>query len=257
MVGHVSFVALAGLPETQPGDDLAALIIAALDTGDTPPAPRDIFVVAQKIVSKAEGRYVDLATVQPSIRAQDLAIAADKDPRLVEVILSESDEVVRIKPGVIVVAHRLGFVMANAGIDRSNLGPDNSDGEDRVLLLPRDPDATAESLRRALEDRYNIPLGVIISDSFGRAWRNGVVNVALGSAGLPALIDARGQHDRDGRRLEVTQIAFADAVAAGAALVMGEGAEGTPVIMARGVFPDAPAVKASALIRPRAEDLFR
>jgi coenzyme F420-0:L-glutamate ligase/coenzyme F420-1:gamma-L-glutamate ligase len=254
MAGRVSFAALDGIPEARPGDDLAALIAAALDAGKTPPAPQDILVVAQKVVSKAENRYVDLATVQPSSRARDLAAAADKDPRLVEVILSESDEVIRVKPGVIVVAHRLGFVMANAGIDRSNLGP--LDGE-RVLLLPRDPDATAEFLRRALEGRYGIPLGVIVSDSFGRAWRNGVVNVALGAAGLPALIDARGRHDRDGRSLEVTQIAFADAVAAGAALVMGEGDEGTPVVLVRGAFPDAPVHFAAALIRPKAEDLFR
>jgi len=254
MAGRVNFMALEGFPETEPGDDLATLIAAALDAGDNPPAPRDILVVAQKIVSKAEGCYVDLATVRPSPRACDLAAAAEKDPRLVEVILSESDEVMRVKPGVIVVAHRLGFVMANAGIDRSNLGPD---GGDRVLLLPHDPDASAEVLRRALEARYGVPLGVIISDSFGRAWRNGVVNVALGAAGLPALIDARGRHDRDGRRLEVTQIAFADAVAAGAALVMGESNEGTPVVLARGAYSDAPAVKAASLIRPKTEDLFR
>jgi len=254
MAGRVSLVALEGIPEAKPGDDLAALIAAALDAGDTPPAPRDVFVVAQKVVSKAEDRYVDLAAVQPSPRARELAAAADKDPRLVEVILSESDDVLRVKPGVIVVAHRLGFVMANAGVDRSNLGPD---GKNRVLLLPRDPDATAETLRRALEARYAMPFGVIVSDSFGRAWRNGVVNVALGAAGLPALIDARGRQDRDGRTLEVTQIAFADAVAAGAALVMGEGGEGTPVVLVRGAISDAPALAAAALIRPRAEDLFR
>jgi len=254
MTGRLTFTALAGFPEVRPGDDLAALIGAALDAGDTPPEPRDILVVAQKIVSKAEGRTVDLSTIQPSLRARDLAAAADKDPRLVEVILSESDDVVRVKPGVIVVAHRLGFVMANAGIDRSNLGPN---GADRVLLLPRDPDASAEALRRALEERYGLPLGVVVSDSFGRAWRHGVVNVALGAAGLPALIDARGRRDRDGRTLEVTEIAFADAVAAGAGLVMGEGGEGTPAVLARGVFPDAPAVPASALIRPKTEDLFR
>lgn len=254
MAGRVSFMALEGIPETEPGDDLASLIATAFDAGVTPPAPRDILVVAQKIVSKAEGRYVDLATVRPSSLARKLATSAEKDPRLVEVILSESEDVVGVKPGVIVVAHRLGFVMANAGIDRSNLGPN---GGDRVLLLPRDPDAAAESLRRALEARYGIPLGVIVSDSFGRAWRNGVVNVALGAAGLPALIDTGGRRDRDGRVLEVTQIAFADAVAAGAALVMGEGEEGTPVVLVRGAFTDAPAVRASSLIRPKAEDLFR
>jgi coenzyme F420-0:L-glutamate ligase/coenzyme F420-1:gamma-L-glutamate ligase len=254
MAGRVSFWALEGIPEVKPGDDLATLIAAALDAGETPPAPRDIFIVAQKIVSKVEDRFVDLCAIQPSPRALDMATVTKKDPRLIEVILSESDEVIRIKPGVIVVAHRLGFVMANAGIDHSNLGPD---GDDRVLLLPCDPDATANQLRRALTVRYGMSLGVIVSDSFGRAWRNGVVNIALGAAGLPALIDARGRSDRDGRRLEVTQIAFADAVAAGAALVMGESDEGMPVVLARGVFPDAPEVNAASLIRPKSEDLFR
>lgn len=257
MPGRVCFATLDGIPEVAPGDDLAALIVAALEAGNAPPEPCDIFVVAQKIVSKAEGRYVDLSTIRPSSLAQDLARAADKDPRLVEVILSESEEVLRIKPGVVVVAHRLGFVMANAGIDRSNLGPD---GGERVLLLPRDPDGSAESLRRALEARYAMPLGVIVSDSFGRAWRTGVVNVALGAAGVPALIDARGRQDRDGRVLEVTQIGFADAVAAGAALVMGEGGEGRPVVVARGLDRNAqaaPVARASALIRPKSEDMFR
>lgn len=254
MSGRVSFAALEGIPEIGPGDDLAALIASALDAAGTPPEPRDILVVAQKIVSKAEGRYVDLATVQPSPRARELAFAADKDPRLVEVILSESEDVLRVKPGVIVVAHRLGFVMANAGIDRSNVGARNGD---RVLLLPRDPDSAADALRRALVARYDVPLGVIVSDSFGRAWRTGVVNVALGAAGLPALIDARGRCDRDGRALEVTQIGFADAVAAGAALVMGEAGEGTPVVLARGADCHGPNVNGSTLIRPKAEDLFR
>lgn len=254
MSERVSFAALEGIPEINPGDDLAARIVLALDAGNVPLERSDILVVAQKIVSKAEGRYVDLASIRPSVRARELAAAADKDPRLVEVILSESEEILRVKPGVIVVAHRLGFVMANAGVDRSNLG---RCAGDRALLLPRDPDGSAESLRRALEARYGISLGVIISDSFGRAWRNGVVNVALGAAGLPALVDARGRHDRDGRVLEVTLIGFADAVAAGAALVMGEGSEGTPVVLARGLRWDGPFAKASSLIRPKAEDLFR
>lgn len=254
MGGCVSFTALPGFPEVRPGDDIGALIIAALDANATELTPGDIVVVAQKIVSKAEERFVDLATVQPSSRARELAAATDKDPRLVELIVSESEEVVRVKPGVIVVAHRLGFVMANAGIDRSNLGPA---GHERVLLLPRDPDAAADTLRCALEARFGVSLGVIVSDSFGRAWRNGVVNVALGAAGVPALLDARGRRDRDGRRLEVTQIAFADAVAAGAALVMGEGNEGTPVVVARGAFADAPLTNAASLLRPKAEDMFR
>lgn len=255
MATSVSFTALSGVPEVWPGDDLAAIIAAALDDTGLAPEPFDVFIVAQKIVSKAEDRFVDLATVTPSARARELAAAADKDPRIVELILAESEEVLRHKPGVIVVAHRLGYVMANAGIDRSNLGPDDT-GE-RVLLLPADPDASAGALRQALEERYDCALGVIVSDSFGRAWRNGVVNVALGVAGLPALADARGRCDRDGRMLNVTEVGFADAVAAGADLTMGAADEGTPVVVARGLRWGEPHTTAQALIRPKAEDMFR
>jgi len=255
MAQHVTLSALPGIPEIRPGDDLADIIATALDAMRLTLKPHYILIVAQKIVSKAEDRFVDLSEITPSSRARDLAARAEKDPRLVEVILRESDEVVRYKPGVIVVAHRLGFVMANAGIDRSNLGPD--DGREVVLLLPEDPDASAAELRRRLEARYDVPLGVVVSDSFGRAWRNGVVNVALGTAGLPALVDARGSPDRDGRTLNVTQVAFADALAAAAGLVMGEGNEGCPVVHVRGAARATPDVTAAALIRPREEDLFR
>jgi coenzyme F420-0:L-glutamate ligase/coenzyme F420-1:gamma-L-glutamate ligase len=255
MTQHVSLSALTGIPEIQPGDDLPAVITSALDANGLAPMRHDILIVAQKVVSKAEGRFVDLSDITPSSRARNLATRTGKDPRLVEVILRESEQVIRHKPGVIIVAHHLGFVMANAGIDRSNLGPDN--GREAVLLLPQDPDASAAELRRRLEARYDVPLGVVINDSFGRAWRNGVVNVALGSAGLPALVDARGNLDRDGRTLQVTQIAFADSLAAAAGLVMGEGSEGYPVVHVRGATQTAPEVTAAALIRPREEDLFR
>lgn len=257
MAPSVSFTAFSGVPEVRPGDDLPALIATALDATGLAPEPYDVFVVAQKIVSKAEGRFVDLAAVTPSARARELAAATDKDPRVVEVVLAESEEVLRHKPGVIVVAHRLGYVMANAGIDRSNLGPDGEGEGERVLLLPADPDASAETLRQALEARYEMSLGVIVSDSFGRAWRNGVVDVALGVAGLSALVDVRGRKDRDGRTLNVTETGFADAVAAGAALAMGEADEGTPVVVVRGLRWSAPHTTAQALIRPKAEDMFR
>ena len=255
MTRHVSLSALAGIPEIGPGDDLPDAIAAALDANDLAPVQHDILIVAQKVVSKAEGRFVDLSDITPSSRARDLAMRTGKDPRLVEVILRESEQVIRHKHGVIIVAHHLGFVMANAGIDRSNLGPDN--GRDTVLLLPEDPDASAAELRHRLEARYHVPLGIVINDSFGRAWRNGVVNVALGSSGLPALVDARGNLDRDGRILQVTQIAFADSLAAAAGLVMGEGSEGCPVVHVRGTARTEPEVAAAALIRPREEDLFR
>lgn len=255
MGAAMTFMALPGIPVIAPGDDLADVIAAALDRGGLQPRPQDVLVIAQKAVSKAEGRFVDLASVVPSSEAETLGAETGKDPRLVETILSESDSVLRSKPGVIVVVHRLGFVMANAGIDRSNLGRD-SDPES-VLLLPRDPDGTAARLREALEARYAVPLGVVISDSFGRAWRNGVVNVALGAAGLPSLVDARGRCDCDGRPLEVTEIAFADALAAGAALVMGEADEGQPVVHVRGAAWQQSPNPAEALIRPKEEDMFR
>jgi coenzyme F420-0:L-glutamate ligase/coenzyme F420-1:gamma-L-glutamate ligase len=214
-----------------------------------------VLVVAQKVVSKAEGRFVDLRGVAPSPRAIELAQLTGKDARLVEVILQESRAVVRAAPNVLIVRHRLGFVMANAGVDRSNV--DSAPGEERVLLLPRDPDAAAAQLRERLLAAGLEPLGVIVSDSFGRPWRNGIVNVALGVAGLPALIDRRGEIDRHGRTLEMTQVALADAIAAGAGLAMGEAAEGIPAVLVRGLNWQAAARDGRALLRPEQEDLFR
>jgi coenzyme F420-0:L-glutamate ligase / coenzyme F420-1:gamma-L-glutamate ligase len=259
MTEAVQFLAVEGLPEIEPGADLAAHLIAALEAGGRVPRARDVLIVAQKIVSKAEGRFVELDTVSPSAEALRVAKLTGKDPRIVEVILQETDEVVRAAPNVLIVRHRLGFVMANAGVDRSNV-PAAHSGErsrERVLFLPRDPDASAAALRRRLIEKFAAPIGVIVSDSFGRPWRRGVLNVALGSAGLPALIDRRGERDRDGRVLEVTEVAFADAIAAGAALLMGEAAESTPAVLARGLKWSAPDRDAQALLRPKKEDLFR
>lgn len=261
MAASVSFTPLPGLPEVRAGDDLATLILAAAQRAGVAIGGESIVVVAQKIVSKAEGRSVDLRSVTPSARAIELAGVTGKDARLVELILAESSAVLRAVPNVLVVRHRLGYVMANAGIDRSNVPGDsggNGDGEaERVLLLPLAPDHSAEALREAFLQRAGVRPGVIVSDSFGRPWRNGVVNVALGAAGVPALIDRRGEPDRQGRKLEVTQVAFADAVCAGAALAMGEGAEGTPVVVVEGLRPRAPLCDASALIRPLEQDLFQ
>lgn len=255
MPGTVSFTPLAGLPEVFVGDDLAELILQALARDGRSIGDATILVVAQKIVSKSEGRYVSLRTVTPSPRAHELALATGKDPRLVELILAESSAVLRSTPGVLIVRHRLGYVMANAGIDRSNVP--GSDSDERVLLLPVAPDRSAAELRARMHALAGVSPGVIVSDSFGRAWRNGVVNVALGAAGVPALIDRRGESDRQGHRLKVTQVAFADAVTAGAALVMGEAAEGTPVVVVDGLQPSAPERDAQALIRPLGEDLFQ
>ena len=239
---------LDAIGEVRPGDDLAVLLVGALAAAGLDPSAGDVLIVTSKIVSKAERRFVDLAEVAPSARATELAAVTRKDPRLVELALRESVAVVRAAPHVLIMRHRTGHVMANAGIDRSNLGPESGT---RALLLPLDSDASAARLHAAL----GVP--ILVSDSFGRPWRYGVTNVALGVAGLPALIDRRGEPDRDGRPMEVTQIAFGDIIAAAAGLVTGEGAEGVPAALVRGLDWSAAAVPASALIRPLAEDLFR
>jgi coenzyme F420-0:L-glutamate ligase/coenzyme F420-1:gamma-L-glutamate ligase len=253
-VKSVVFTALPGLPEIEAGDDLSRMIATAVEGAGLVPAPFDVIVIAQKIVSKAEGRVVDLSTITPSARALELAAQTRKDARLVEVVLLESQEVIRAVPNVLIVRHRLGHVMANAGVDRSNVP---GAAQDRVLLLPQDPDASADRLRFELMARWQVPIAVLISDSFGRAWRNGVVNVAIGVAGLPSIIDRRGEYDREGRVLEMTEVGLADAVAAGAALVMGEASEGTPVVLARGLQWTATERNAAALLRSKDQDLFR
>jgi coenzyme F420-0:L-glutamate ligase / coenzyme F420-1:gamma-L-glutamate ligase len=249
----LELVALAGMPMVREGDDIAALIIAALDRRAL--RDGDVLVVAQKIVSKAEGRTVDLATVEPSAEAVELAREVGKDPRLVEAVLRESTRVVRSRPNLIIVQHRLGFVMANAGVDQSNVAP--ADGVHRVLLLPRDPDASAEALRTKLQQRFNATIGVVISDSFGRAWRRGTCGIAIGAAGLPSLIDLRGQPDLFDRTLEVSVIGYADEIAAAASLLQGQAAEAQPVVLVRGLRWSAPLAPAAELIRPPQEDLFR
>jgi coenzyme F420-0:L-glutamate ligase/coenzyme F420-1:gamma-L-glutamate ligase len=253
--GRVALMPLHGIKLVEPGDDLGAIAVAAFAANRIVPEPGDVVVVAQKIVSKAEGRYVDVTTVEPSERALALAAEVDKDPRFVEVVLSESKRVVRHRPGLLIVEHRLGFVMANAGIDHSNL-PTQPGGE-RVLLLPEDPDGSARSLRDHLVAVFGTDIAIIVSDSFGRAWRKGTVGVALGSAGLPALIDMRGHPDLFGRELLVTETGFADEIAAAAGLLMGQADEAVPMVLVRGLGWSAPEVPAAALIRPAEHDLFR
>lgn len=245
---------LGGFGEVAPRHDLAELLCAAIAGQSLLLHPGDILVVTQKIVSKAEGRLVSLADVVPGPEAISLAERTQKDPRLVELVLVESESVVRAVPGVLITRHRLGFVMANAGIDRSNLGPEK---EEHVLLLPRDPDRSAEELAHRISARTGIRPAIVISDSFGRPWRRGVVAVALGAAGLPALLDRRGEVDRDGRRLEVTQVGVADLIASAAALLTGEGSEGIPAVLLRGFSVTGPALPAQALVRPLDQDLFR
>jgi coenzyme F420-0:L-glutamate ligase / coenzyme F420-1:gamma-L-glutamate ligase len=255
MPDTLMLIALGGLPLVQPGDDLAGLLIAALERSREPVGDGDLLVVAQKIVSKAEGRYVDLANVAPSPRALSLAAECDKDPRLVEIVLQESNRVVRHRPGVLIVEHRLGFVMANAGIDRSNVDP--AAGAEPVLLLPRDPDASAAQLHRRLFEHFGKAIGVVISDSFGRAWRRGTVGIALGAAGLASVMDLRGRADLYGRTLQVSETGFADEVAAAASLLMGQANEGLPAVMIRGLAGSRTALPAASLVRSASEDLFR
>lgn len=255
MAQGLTLIPVRDVPLVRPGDDLAALLTTALERGGSRLAAFDVLVVAQKIVSKAEGRYVDLATVTPGTRARHLAQETDKDPRLVEIILEESRRVVRHREGVLIVEHRLGFVMANAGIDRSNIDP--AAGAEPVLLLPRDPDASASLLRDRLAALGGVAPAIIISDSFGRAWRCGTTGVALGAAGLPAVMDMRGRPDLYGRALRVTETGFADEIASAASLLMGQADEGIPAVLVRGLHWDVPASPAAQLVRTAQEDLFR
>ena len=249
---RLELAALAGMPMVRPGDDLARLIVDALADSGLALQSGDVLVVAQKIVSKSENRYLELCAVRPSARAAELAELTGKDERLVEVILSESREVVRWRKDVLIVEHRLGFVLANAGVDASNVGEDG-----RVLLLPEDPDASCEALRAALLEKTGVDVGVVINDSWGRAWRLGTVGTALGVSGIAALLDLRGVPDLFGRKLQSTEVAVADELAAAASLIMGQAGEGYPVVLARG-FPYAPRDgRGTELIRPRPLDLFR
>jgi coenzyme F420-0:L-glutamate ligase/coenzyme F420-1:gamma-L-glutamate ligase len=248
-------IALTGLPLIKAGDDLVELIASSLKLNGVAPRAGDVLVVAQKIVSKAEGRMIDLATIEPSAKARTLAAEVDKDPRLVELILSESVRVVRARRNVLIVEHRLGFIMANAGVDQSNVAP--ADGASRALLLPENPDRSAETLRDGLAAATGIDLAVVINDSFGRAWRQGTAGVAIGVAGLPALIDLRGRPDLFGRTLEVSVVGFADEVAAAASLLMGQADEASPVVLIRGLRWSAPESTAASILRSPNEDLFR
>lgn len=237
----------------QAGDDLPAMILAGLERAGQVLQDRDVVVIAQKIVSKAEGRTVDLADVVPSAEALKLAAEVGKDPRIVEVVLSDSVKVVRSRPNLMIMQHRLGFVMANAGVDQSNVA--EADGRHRALLLPLDPDGSAEAIRSALAIHADV--GVVISDSFGRPWRRGTAGVAIGAAGIPSVIDLRGQPDLFGRILEVSIIGFADEIAAAASLLQGQAAEAQPVVVVRGLTWHAPNLPVADVIRPPEEDLFQ
>jgi coenzyme F420-0:L-glutamate ligase/coenzyme F420-1:gamma-L-glutamate ligase len=248
---------LPNIPMVQSGDDLVGIIWKSLSQEYIRLKGGDILVLAQKIVSKAEGRWVNLVSIQPSARAIEVAKNIGKDPRLIELVLHESNEVIRTRTGTVIVEHRLGFVCANAGIDHSNVAGEGNSSEEWVLLLPENPDASAQLIRQKLEAMSGVHLGVMIIDSHGRAWRQGVVGVAIGLSGLPGLVDMRGKSDLFGYKLRITTIGAADELAAAASLMMGQANEGTPVVHVRGFPYPMREGDIKELLRPKDLDLFR
>ncbi len=247
---QLTITGLTGIPEIQAGDDLPALIGKAIDTINLEIQDGDIFIIAQKVVSKAESRVVNLEQVRPSRQAIEWANEFAKDARLVEVVLNESRRIVRMQRGVMICETHHGFICANAGVDNSNVAPGY------VVLLPEDPDTSARKIQLALEQAFRVKLAVIISDTFGRPWREGLTNVALGVAGMAPLIDYRGAADSFGQLLRVTMIAVADELASTAELVMGKNDQ-VPVALVRGFKYEARDASAQELIRPAENDLFR
>lgn len=253
----LSLMPVAGIPLIKPGDDLASIIIQTVRNTDIVPQDGDIWVLAQKIVSKAENRLVRISQVIPSARAFEIANRTKKDPRFVELVLRESREVLRQKPGTLIVEHIKGFICANAGIDHSNVEPVDENADDWYLLLPEEPDQSAAVIRNRLEKEFHLRFGVLIIDSHGRAWRNGTAGVAIGISGLPGLVDLRGESDIFGYKLQITQVGVADELAAAASLVMGQASERKPVVIARGFPYPLREASMSEIIRPKEEDLFR
>ena len=255
MVARLSLIALGGIPLVGSNDNLADVVAEALNSSGEILQDGDVLVIAQKIVSKIEGRIVNLEDVEASLEAIELASSIDKDSRQVELILRESKEIVRSKLGVLIVEQNLGLVMANAGIDHSNI--ENRSGSENVLLLPENPDESCLNLRKSLKEMFGVSVGIIINDSVGRAWRIGTIGVASGVAGLPAVIDLRGESDLFGRELLVSEQAVADELASAASLIQGQGSEGRPVVLIRGFASKAPHQGANALVRSREMDMFR
>ena len=248
---------LKEIPLIREGDNLVDIIVKGLQTSNLALEDNDIIVLAQKIVSKAEGRMINLGTIEPSERASLIALQTEKDARLVELILQESNEILRIRPGTIIVEHKLGFICANAGIDHSNVAGAGHKAEEVVLLLPKDPDKSAKELRNKLEGLSGKHIGVMIIDSHGRAWRIGTVGMSIGLSGIPGVMDERGWSDLFGYQLKITIVGIADELAASASLMMGQAAEGTPVIHVRGFPYPLREGSLKEIIRPKDKDLFR
>ena len=252
----LSLSPLNDFPYVKQGDNIAEIISSSLQHNDLSLQNGDILVIAQKIISKSEGRLINLNSVSPSDKAHEIASISEKNPRLIELILQESSRIIRVRPGTIIVEHRLGFICANAGIDHSDVIIDN-DKNEYVLLLPINPDKSADFIRSYFEINNNISIGVLINDSHGRAWRLGVVGTTIGLSGLPGLVDMRGKSDLFGGILRTTQIGAADELAGAASLIMGQGNEGIPVIHVRGFPYKLRKSNLQELIRPIKKDLFR
>ena len=256
MTSQMILTALPGIPLVFPGDDLAVLILEGVERAGLVLQDGDLLVVTQKVVSKAEGRLINLVEVDPSPEAIRLGEETNKDPRLVEIILNESRQVLRTREGVIIVEHRLGFVCANAGVDHSNVQDEEGQQGEWVAMLPQNPDASAQRLGERLQDATGAKIGVVIIDSHGRAWRLGTVGIAIGVAGFPALLDLRGRPDLFGDPLRSTQVGLADEVAASASILMGQADEGLPVIHIRGLPYAMREGTLREILRPRELDLF-
>lgn len=254
-MNSVTMTAVPDLPDVQPGDDLVRLILHSTLAAGISLKDGDVLVIAHKVVSKSEGRLVNLADVNPGAQALQIAAQTDKDPRVVELILQESEEISRVRPGLIIVRHKLGFTSANAGIDRSNVAQEGDD--ETVVLLPEDPDGSAERMRQAVQEQSGAKVGIVIADSHGRPFRLGTVGVAIGVAALPALWDRRGEADLYGYKLEHTEVGTADEIASAASLLMGQAAEGTPLVLIRGLRLPPFSGRASDLVRPVEADLYR
>lgn len=253
----LTLTSLNNIPLIRRDDNLADIVLKSLQDTGLELQDNDILVFAQKIVSKAEGRKVNLATVSPSPRAIELAQQTEKDPRVVELMLQESNEVLRIRVGTIIVEHKLGFICANAGIDHSNVAGTGDAHEEWVLLLPENPDQSCALLRNQIESKTGKHIGIVIIDSHGRAWRNGTVGVAIGMSGVPGIVDKRGDKDLFGYTLRITVIGAADELAAAASLVMGQASEGRPVVHVRGFPYPLQEGSLKELIRPKEQDMFR
>jgi coenzyme F420-0:L-glutamate ligase / coenzyme F420-1:gamma-L-glutamate ligase len=251
------YTAIPDFPMVQNGDDLASLIVKGCSICNILIEDGDIFVLAQKIVSKAEGRLISFSAITPSAQALELEKITKKDPRFIELVLRQSKKVIRAKYNTLIVEHKKGYICANAGIDHSNLSDQGELSEDWVLLLPEDSDQSAKNIRKSMENLVNKKVGILIIDSHGRPWRNGTVGVTIGLSGLPGLVDLRGQEDLSGFKLKVTTVGVSDELAAGASLLMGQATEKTPVVQVKGFPYSRREANLNELIRPEEEDLFR